>query len=83
VKALAGLVIFVVVPIAFVLYVGLYFSRKEREFRAKTPGKKYELDDLKKQMSPQAWRGWMLLIAILAVSAIALRVYTLIYSHKP
>lgn len=74
-RALVGLLIFVVFPICFVLCVGIYFSRKQSAFQKENPGKRYDIGELKKQMSPAAWRGWMALIAFLAFVMVVLRIY--------
>lgn len=76
-KALAGLLVFVILPICYVLFVGTYFSRKRRAFQKEQPGKPYDTEALKKQISPAVWLGWKVWIAVLAFITIALRIWSI------
>ena len=71
-KAFAGLLIFVVLPMAFVLAVGGYFGRLDREI--KLTGKPFSLKEAWQRMSRRARVFTVTILIALLVANVALRV---------
>ena len=71
-KALAGLLIFVVLPIAFVLVVGGYFGELDREI--KLTGTPFSLKETWQRMSRRARVFTVTILIVLLVANVALRV---------
>ena len=70
-KAFAGLLIFVVLPIAFVLAVGGYFGKLDREL--KLTGKPFSIKEVWQRMSRRARASTVASLIVLLVANVALR----------
>jgi len=70
-KAFAGLLIFVILPIAFVLAVGGYFGKLDREI--KLTGKTFSLKEVWQRMSRRARVSTVTILIVLLVANVVLR----------